>query len=632
VSRRFFCLMCLILTLLPVSVLAERYATLRYRDEGPAVLQMQEALNQLGYNTRGADGKFGPGTEEAVRAFQRDQKLNADGLAGHATLTRLYELAGKTGSQPAATPKPQAAESSSGSSDYATLRYKDTGERVKKLQQTLKDQGYYNGTVDGSFRSGTYNAVKAFQKANKLYVDGVAGAKTLKLLWNPQPTAAPTAQPVKATPAPTLQPTAAPTAKPAPKPAAEDYSTLRYKDTGERVKKLQQALKDQGYYNGTVDGSFRSGTYNAVKAFQKANKLYVDGVAGAKTLKLLWNPQPTAAPTAKPAATPLPQSTQAPAAQTPQRTLRYGAQGADVTALQHRLAQLGYNPGAVSGVYGKDTQMAVKAFQTANGLTDDGVAGAMTLSHLFSDQAVKAGSGSVAATYKSLGLKAEGQAVTNLQSALKALGYNTPVSGVYDKATRSAVIQFQMRNSLVADGVAGQKTQSALYGKNPKNASAPLPQAEEGAGKISGPAKSSVKLLHWLDEIKPTLQNEQVMLIFDPASSLSWELSVYARGRHCDSEPLTLRDTQIMNRAFGQTTWSPKIVYVKLPDGRWSMATMHNTPHLKGRIEGNGFDGHLCVHFLRDMDECKLNDPSYGVQNQNVLRQGWKKLTGQTVE
>ena len=40
---------------------------------------------------------------------------------------------------------------------------------------------------------------------------------------------------------------------------------------------------------------------------------------------------------------------------------------------------------------------------------------------------------------------------------------------------------------------------------------------------------------------------------------------------------------------------------------------------------------HLCVHFLRDMDECQKNDPNYGVQNQNAIRKKWKELTGITV-
>lgn len=54
-----------------------------------------------------------------------------------------------------------------------------TGSEVSQLQSSLKDWGYYNGAVDGIFGTATRNAVIAFQKANGLTPDGIAGTKTL---------------------------------------------------------------------------------------------------------------------------------------------------------------------------------------------------------------------------------------------------------------------------------------------------------------------------------------------------------------------------------------------------------------------------------------------------------------------
>jgi hypothetical protein len=146
------------------------------------------------------------------------------------------------------------------------------------------------------------------------------------------------------------------------------------------------------------------------------------------------------------------------------------------------------------------------------------------------------------------------------------------------------------------------------------------------------PGASQVQLLHWYNVVKPSLSTGNTLKILDPKTGTWWNLRVYSRGRHCDSEPMTLRDTLLMNRAFGKTGWTVHVVYVQLPDGRWTMATMHNRPHLNGSVSDNGFDGHLCVHFLRDMDECKQYDPDYGVTNQTTLREGWKALTGETVK
>lgn len=54
-----------------------------------------------------------------------------------------------------------------------------SGETVKKIQTKLKEWGYYNGTVDGVYGSGTEKAVKYFQEKNGLTADGKAGKKTL---------------------------------------------------------------------------------------------------------------------------------------------------------------------------------------------------------------------------------------------------------------------------------------------------------------------------------------------------------------------------------------------------------------------------------------------------------------------
>lgn len=60
-------------------------------------------------------------------------------------------------------------------------------------------------------------------------------------------------------------------------------------------------------------------------------------------------------------------------------TLRPGVTGSSVTALQTALTTLGYSPGAADGNYGPSTTAAVSAFQTANDLTVDGIAGPATL-------------------------------------------------------------------------------------------------------------------------------------------------------------------------------------------------------------------------------------------------------------
>lgn len=64
----------------------------------------------------------------------------------------------------------------------AGVGYGARGGDVVKIQQRLKQWGYYGGAVDGVFGSGTLAAVKRFQKKNGLTADGIVGPKTAALL------------------------------------------------------------------------------------------------------------------------------------------------------------------------------------------------------------------------------------------------------------------------------------------------------------------------------------------------------------------------------------------------------------------------------------------------------------------
>ena len=74
----------------PAPTAQASYTTLRKGDEGPEVVTLQQALAELGYLSGAADGNFGTGTQTAVKKFQTDQGLEADGIAGKKTLEALY--------------------------------------------------------------------------------------------------------------------------------------------------------------------------------------------------------------------------------------------------------------------------------------------------------------------------------------------------------------------------------------------------------------------------------------------------------------------------------------------------------------------------------------------------------------
>ncbi len=140
------------------------------------------------------------------------------------------------------------------------------GDDVKKMQERLKQLGYYTGTVDGQFGLGTQDAVIRFQTQHGLTADGIVGEGTAKQLY------ADTAQVFIPTPTPTAAST-----------------LLKKGDRGDAVKKMQQRLKELGFLEGNVDGDFGGGTEEAVRLFQRQHGLDVDGIAAQKTFAVLYS-------------------------------------------------------------------------------------------------------------------------------------------------------------------------------------------------------------------------------------------------------------------------------------------------------------------------------------------------------
>ena len=156
---------------------------------------------------------------------------------------------------------------------------------VKKMQQTLKDLGYYSGVVDGQFGDGTASAVMLFQAQHGLADDGLAGTDTLSLLYSSN--------------AQTYQPTPTPTATP---------SVIRKGEHSDRVTAVQQRLLELGFYSGEIDGQFGNGTEEAVRLFQRQNGLDVDGIIGSQTLAAVMDPDAASiivTPTPDPATLPV---------------------------------------------------------------------------------------------------------------------------------------------------------------------------------------------------------------------------------------------------------------------------------------------------------------------------------------
>ncbi|GAA5528613.1 peptidoglycan-binding protein [Herpetosiphon gulosus] len=124
-------------------------------------------------------------------------------------------------------------------------------------------------------------------------------------------------------------------------------------------------------------------------------------------------------------------------------SLRNGSSGNDVKAAQHLLRSHGHSLTA-DGAFGAGTEQAVRNFQSANGLTADGIIGPQTYAKLI--KTVQNGS--------------SGDAVRAIQTLL-----GLTVDGAFGAGTEQAVLNVQSTYGLTRDGIVGPITWQAAFGK-----------------------------------------------------------------------------------------------------------------------------------------------------------------------
>ena len=288
--------------------------------EGDPVRALQGDLNRAlvaaGLAPIRNDGKFGPETEEALRAYQAAKGLPTTGLADPATRAAL---SGANASTPVST--------------LPLLSQGAEGERVQALQEQLNAHRRAAGlpplATDGKFGENTKRALEDFQRGQGLTPSGASDAATDSALASPP-----------------------------------QVPRLSVGAEGAATKALQAQLNRHRVAAGLApiaeDGKFGQGTEAALKEFQQAKGLTPGGALTPETAAALeGTPTPTST---------LKRDDEGPAVRELQKNLN-----------AHRLAA-GQPAIGEDGKFGPGTERALQDFQNTQGLPASGQADPATLS------------------------------------------------------------------------------------------------------------------------------------------------------------------------------------------------------------------------------------------------------------
>ncbi len=305
-----------------------------------------------------------------------------------------------------------------------TLLIGDEEAIVLDIQIRLMELDYLDfEQPDDEYSDGTADAIRAFQVRNGLHANGICDGQTFEALFSED---------------------------------ALTYAMVRG-STGDDVEIAKERLIELGYLDGMPYGEYDEATENAVRRFREKNSLPDGVIIDNDAFEVLLGEDTVAF------------------------SYGIGDRSDEIEEYQKLLYAKGYLTYAPDGIYGKQTQNAVRRFQEENGLVVDGCLGRSTI------ELLKSGT----ADSFAFNVGMEGADVQRIQERLAHYGYlkSSQVTGYYGDKTKEAVKAFQTRNKLESDGAVGYETIEMLLSgdaKKAENAATPKPSSGSKTPKPSG--------------------------------------------------------------------------------------------------------------------------------------------------
>ncbi|MTI71950.1 MAG: peptidoglycan-binding protein [Firmicutes bacterium] len=293
---------------------------------------------------------------------------------------------------------------------------------------------------------------------------------------------------------------------------------------------------------------------------------------------------------------------------------RKGTTHKDVKVIQDALKSEGLlNMSETTYYYGNLTKGAVTNFQKRYGLLVDGIAGNETITKM-RDLGLFKNRGSDITFSRSIYKKGITHSdVSLIQKALKKAGtFNFyKITNYYGYITENAVESFQRKYGLMVDGIVG---------KNTINKMRSLGFLESMNTTSRSSSRKYGEYLDWWEEVRYKIVNvNDIVKVKDLVTGIFFNIKVTGGTNHADVEPLTLSDAKKIKNIWNGYSWARRAVVVYTNE-KAIAASMNGMPHAGvedeparkwvsdrsggfgdginyDTVKGNGFDGHLCMHF-----------------------------------
>jgi LysM repeat protein len=102
--------------------------------------------------------------------------------------------------------------------------------------------------------------------------------------------------------------------------------------------------------------------------------------------------------------------------------------------------------------------------------------------------------------------------------------------------------------------------------------------------------------ISWFDKVQYIFKKNDVAVVTDIKTGLSFKVKRLYGRNHADVEPLTKEDSAVMKSIYGSWSWDRRSVVVTI-DGQNIAGSMNGMPHGGQQINDNNFQGHFCIHF-----------------------------------